>query len=361
MKIAVFHDYFGAIGGAEKLVLTLARGLGADVITTDVDYNSIKKMDFDDVKIISIGKTIKHPILKQLSTCFLFASCNFKNNYDFFIFSGNWAHFAAKIHKPNLYYCHTPVKAFYEKSEWIRHEPIVVRLLFKSWAFLHKYFYEYYLGKVQTIIANSKNTQFKIKKYLARNDVDIIYPPIDCSKYYFRESENFWLSVNRFYPEKRIELQIESFKSMPEEKLIIVASHTKGDYAIKYAMQLMRNLSKNIEIHDTVTEKDLIELYSRCKGFITTARDEDFGMAVVEAMAAGKPVLCVREGGYLESIIDGITGLMVEPQINQIIQGIREISKDPLKYKIACQEQAKKFDTSIFVARMKEKIKNHSI
>ncbi len=44
MRIAIFHDYIGAIGGGEKLVLTLARGLGGDVITTDVDADSVKKI-----------------------------------------------------------------------------------------------------------------------------------------------------------------------------------------------------------------------------------------------------------------------------------------------------------------------------
>ncbi|MDP2767476.1 MAG: hypothetical protein Q8O41_08515 [Candidatus Methanoperedens sp.] len=58
MKIAIFHDYIGAIGGGEKLVLTLARGLGADVITTDVDADSMKKMGFEDTKIISLGERL---------------------------------------------------------------------------------------------------------------------------------------------------------------------------------------------------------------------------------------------------------------------------------------------------------------
>jgi hypothetical protein len=102
LKIAIFHDYIGAIGGGEKLVLTLARGLNADVITTDVDEDSVKKMGFEDVKIISLGETIKLRPLKQISASLRFAMCNFSNEYDFFIFSGNCAHFAARKHKPNF-------------------------------------------------------------------------------------------------------------------------------------------------------------------------------------------------------------------------------------------------------------------
>ncbi len=74
MRIAIFHDYIGAIGGGEKLVLTLAKGLGADVITTDVDMDSVKKMGFEDINIISLGKTVKlSPLKTDIS---LFEICN---------------------------------------------------------------------------------------------------------------------------------------------------------------------------------------------------------------------------------------------------------------------------------------------
>jgi len=361
MKIAIFHDYFGVIGGAEKLVLTLARALGADVITTDTDNNLIKKMEFEDVKIISIGKSIKRPILKQLSTCVKFASCNFRDDYDLFIFSGNWTHFAAKRHKPNIYYCHTPVKAFYERNDWLKQESFLVRIFFKLWVLFHKPLYEYYMNHVQTIVANSSNTQLKIRKYLHRDDNEVIYPPVDCARFRFQEIGNFWLSVNRFYPEKRIELQIEAFRCMPDEKLVVVGSFTEGDYASKYAERIKHSLSKNVEVRDAVTEKELIDLYSKCKGFISTAKDEDFGMAAVEAMASGKPVVCVREGGYTESIVDNITGLLVDPTVEGIVQAVKTISKDPQKYQHACQKQAKKFDIAIFIKCMKEKIQSHLI
>lgn len=114
MKIAIFHDYIDTIGGGEKLVLTLARELGADVITTDIDTDSIRNMEFGDVNIISLGKTVKLPPLKQISASYKFAMCDFSDKYDFFIFSGNWAPFAAKAHRPNLLYSHTPIRVFYD-------------------------------------------------------------------------------------------------------------------------------------------------------------------------------------------------------------------------------------------------------
>ncbi len=356
MKIAIFHDYIGTIGGGEKLVLTLARALSADVITTDIDKDSIKKMEFEDVNIISIGNTVKLPPLKQISASIKFALCDYSKKYDFFIFSGNWAPFAAKKHKPNLLYCHTPVRAFYDLYDsFLNRQHFYIKPLFILWVVIHKHLSEYYMRYVGKIIANSKNTQSRIKKYMHR-DAEIIYPPIDTSKYKFKISGDFWLSVNRLYPEKRVELQIDAFRLIPEEKLIIVGSYTEGDHAAKYAERIKNNLPKNVEVRRSVTNKELIDLYANCKGLITTAMDEDFGMTPVEAMASGKPVIAVNEGGYLESIIDRKTGILIEPNIGNIITAIKIISNNPEKYRNMCEEQAKRFDKYIFIKNIKKNI-----
>ncbi|MCX9011239.1 MAG: glycosyltransferase [Candidatus Methanoperedens sp.] len=356
MRIAIFHDYIGAIGGGEKLVLTLARGLGADVITTDVDADSIKKMRFEDVRIISLGGTIKLPPLKQIAASLRFALCDFSKDYDFFIFSGNWAHFAAKKHKPNLLYCHTPVRAFYDLyGVFLSRQPVYTRMLFRIWVGLHRPFYEYYMNHVDHIVANSKNTQQRIKKYQKR-DAEVIYPPVDTSRYECKEYGDFWLSVNRLYPEKRVELQIEAFRQLPEEKLVIVGSYAAGDHASRYAEKIGQDLPENVELRGSVSEEALINLYCRCKGYITTAMDEDFGMTPIEAMAAGKPVIAVREGGYLESIIDGKTGIFIRPTVQDIVKTIATVASDPERYRLACEAQAGRFDTGIFLDKIRSKL-----
>ena len=114
---------------------------------------------------------------------------------------------------------------------------------------------------------------------------------------------------------------------------------------------------KNVEILSWVDNKTLINLYANCKGFITTSKDEDFGMTPVEAMASGKPVIAPNEGGYKETVIDGITGKLINNiHVDKLVQAIKEIGKNPKKYKNACLKQAKKFDTSIFIKKIKEEI-----
>jgi glycosyltransferase involved in cell wall biosynthesis len=105
-----------------------------------------------------------------------------------------------------------------------------------------------------------------------------------------------------------------------------------------------------------VSEKELRNLYARCKAFIITSRDEPFGMAPVEAMASGKPVVAVKEGGCMETVIDGITGLLVKPDVIEVQNAINIISGEPFKYKENCIEQARKFDKSVFLDRMKKEI-----
>lgn len=356
MKVAIFHDYIGAIGGGEKLVLTLAKGLGADVITTDADMDSVTKMGFEEVKIISLGNTLKMPPLKQIDASFKFASCDFSKKYDFFIFSGNWAFFAAKKHKPNLYYCHTPTRAFYDLYDVYRkNHSIFIAVPFTFWVQLHKRISEYYISHVCKIVTNSINTKSRIKKYLNR-DSEVIYPPVDTSRFKFKECGNFWLSVNRLYPEKRVELQIEAFKEMPDQKLLIVGGYAAGDHASGYASKLINQLPENVTLVGSVSEEKLLELYATCKGHITTAMNEDFGMTPIESMAAGKPIVAVKEGGFLESMVDKETGLLVEANVESIVQAVRIVSENPGKYKNSCIQRAKLFDTSEFIRKTKEVI-----
>ena len=358
MKIAIFHDYIGAIGGGEKLILTLARELEADVITTDKDEESIRNMGFEDVNIISLGDTVKLPPLKQISASYKFALCNYSDKYDFFIFSGNWAHFAAKRHKPNMWYCLTPTRAFYDLYDtFIKRQSFIVRNMFRIWVAIHEPISKKFVNHVEFVTTISKNVQKRIKKYHGLDSI-IVYPAIDVSRYYFEKCGDFWLSVNRLYPEKRVELQIDAFRKMPDENLVIIGGFAKGDHASRYASNITNDLPHNVKLLGSISEDKLIELYAQCKGFITTAIDEDFGMTPVEAMAAGKPVIAVNEGGYLETVIDRKTGILIEPKIDDIINAVNIISKNPEKYRKDCEEQAKKFDKSIFIKSMKSIIEN---
>jgi glycosyltransferase involved in cell wall biosynthesis len=344
MKIAIFHDYFGAIGGGEKVVIEMAKILDADIITTDTD--AVKKID-PSVRVISLGQTIKFPPLKQISATIRFFFCDYSKKYDLFIFTGNWSHAAAHRHHPNIWYCYTPVRAFYDLyPTFLSRQGFVTRQLFRGWVYFHRIVDQQSVKQVDRIIAISLNVKKRILKFHHRN-VDVIYPSVDTSMYHYTKNGNFWLSVNRLYPEKRIELQVESFRMMPEERLVIVGGYAKGDHASRYAEMIRGNLPPNIRLCGEVRDDELRNLYARCKGHICTALDEDYGLTPLEAMASGKPVVAVNEGGYRETITNQ-TGLLVEPNVDQIMDAVRMITKDPARYKEHCLSRALEFDITKF-------------
>ncbi len=356
MKIAIFYDWIGAIGGGEKLILTLARGLGADVITTDVDLDSIMRMGFEDVRIISVGKTIDLPLLRPISLSLRMAMCDLSKNYDLFIFSNNFSHFAARKHKPNMWYCFSPPRIFYDLYDLFENrETFLKRQIFKIWVVLHEWISRRFVDHVEYFVAISINVQKRIKKYYGKDSI-VVYPAIDISKYGFERYGDFWLSVNRLYPEKRVDLQINAFRKMPEEKLVIVGGFERGDRSKKYSSGILNDLPGNVKILGSVPEEVLTGLYATCKGHITTAIDEDFGMTPIEAMASGKPTIAVREGGYLETMVDGSTGMLVEAEENAIMNAVKTISRNPEKYRNGCENRAKDFDVTAFIKKIENMI-----
>jgi len=354
MKTAVFHDYFGAIGGGEKVAITIAKLLNADIITTDMD--AVNKLD-TEVNVISLGHTQTIPPLKQISATKKFYFSDFSNDYDFFIFSGNWSHYASHNHHPNMWYCHTPVRPFYDLYDTFLHkQDIITRQAFRVWVYGHRWMDQRSVNNIDQFVTNSKNSQKRIEKYYHRK-ADIIYPPVNVSNFRHKEYGDFWLSVNRLYPEKRIELQINAFREMPDEKLIVVGGYAKGDHSKKYAKNISNGLPQNVKILGEISENELIDLYARCKGLICTALNEDFGLTPVEAMASGKPVIAVNEGGYRETVTEK-TGLLINADLHSTIEAVKFISNKPESYRKACLERAKHFDLSIFSKNIKNVIKN---
>ncbi len=357
MKICILHDFMSSIGGGEKLVLTLAQALDADLYTTDLKMDTVTKLGFGNVNIIDLGPLSKTPPLKQIDASSKFKRFRTKKKYDFHIFSGNWSHYSAKRLHPNLLYCHTPVRAFYDLKEWTLQnlDSGLQRLAARVWIFTHKRFNEKSIRNLDRIVANSENVRGRVRRFYGRDAV-VVNPPVPTKKFRFSEFGDFWLSVNRLYPEKRIDLQLEIFRKLPDENLKIVGGFARGDHSEAY-MSNLGEIPQNVELMGEISQDELTDLYARCKGFIAAAVDEDFGMTPVEAMASGKVALVTNEGGYRETVIDGETGWLLPPEPNAFASKIRELSPRVLEgMKDACIQRSKMFDEETFVERMREQI-----
>jgi len=349
MKIAIFHDYFGAIGGGEKTTVNLAEALQAKIFTTDFD---ILPSFAQNIPIVELKSTIKFPPLKQISASRIFASAQLQEDFDFYIFTGNWSHYAARIHRPNLWYCYTPVRAFYDLYSTFKfRQNAIVRPIFRSWVACHRRYDQKSIKNVEQVISISNNVKKRIKEFY-NIDADIISPPIKTSEYSNKGFENFWLSVNRLYPEKRLEIQLDAFRMMPDENLVICGGYSKGDHASRYVKRILRDLPKNVTYLGVVDEKELISLYSKCSGLISTSLNEDFGLTPIEAMASGKPVIATNEGGYTETITKD-TGILISPDKKSLCDAIFLLSDNPESYSDACMRRAQLYDFQIFKNKFK--------
>ncbi len=355
MRVAVLHDFLSTIGGGEKVALTLARGIPADLYTTDVDEDVVRKAGFGGVEARSLGDLPRMAPLKQIRASLRFCRARLPD-YDAYVMSGNWAHYAAARHGPSLLYCHTPVRAFYDLRDWtIQHlEGPHRQLAARLWIRFHRWWDQRSVARIDRIVANSENVRKRVRKYYGRSAA-VVHPPVPTAKFQFKEVGDFWLSVNRLYPEKRLDLQMEIMRRLPLERLVVVGTGAPGDHSKGYRARLKP--PPNVEFAGRVTEERLLELYGRCRGLITTAVDEDFGLTPVEAMASGKVVLATDEGGYRESVVHRDTGWLLPPTADAFVAKIQSLDIPTLEgMRWACQERAKVFDESAFIARMCEHI-----
>ncbi|MFA6255274.1 MAG: glycosyltransferase [Patescibacteria group bacterium] len=355
-RIAIFHNFLDNIGGAEVVSLLLARGLKADIYTTNIDKEKISKMGFATSNIFSIGKVPLNAPFRQELTHWSFRKLNLGKKYDFYIISGDWAMSGAINNQPNLWYIYSPMREIFDLYPYTRKTtvPSGQRHLFDCWVFYHRWLIKKNSQKIKKLISISQNVQARVKKYLGK-DSEIIYPPTETSQFFYNQNGNFWLSVNRLINHKRLEIQLDAFRQLPKEKLVIVGSYESANHFRSYARYIMKTKPANVEILSWVTKKELITLYSNCKGFITTSKDEDYGLNVVEAMASGKPVIAPNEGGYKETIINHVTGKLID-DINpeKLVEVIKEVGQNPVIYREACQKQAKRFDLEIFIEKIKK-------
>lgn len=339
------------MGGGERVVLTLAKHFDADVITTEFDPGLPERAGFPGVRVISTGSVVLQPPFKQIHSSWKFARAAFRG-YDFHFLIGNSAPYAGRRHHPNVYYCLTPTRIFFDQRDaMLARLPRTNRWVARGWTAAHSRFERASIDHCDKIVAISENVRGRIRRYYGR-DTDVIYPPVSTARHRFRELGDFWLSVSRLYPEKRIELQLDIFRRLPHEKLVLVGGYSAGDRAERYLARLKP--PPNVSLVGEISEERLVELYARCRGFVTTAIDEDFGITPVEAMAAGKCVLATDEGGYRETIVPGKTGFLLPPDADAFASMIRELDEPTLRdMRDDCVSRAREFDESVFLDKMR--------
>ena len=357
MRLAIFHNFLNNIGGAERVTLPLARELKADVITTVANKSMIAKMGFD-LPIREIGWIPNNPPWRQQLASLRFRLLNLSGQYDAFLIAGDWALSGAVHNTPSLWYCHTPSRELWDLKDYTRKHivPPHKRLPYDAWVALNRRLNHRYAAQATRVIASSGTAQRRLKHYLGITAL-VSHPPVDTSQYHYQESGSFWLSVNRLVRYKRIEVQLDAFRAMPDQQLVIVGSFERSRHFKEYVSYLKKIKPPNVTFLHWIDSKQLKELYATCRGFITTSQGEDFGLTAVEAMASGKPVIAPARGGYLETVIDQATGLLLPAVTAETISAaVRQLNPRAASFGEACAAQARTFDTSQAVPRLAQSL-----
>jgi glycosyltransferase involved in cell wall biosynthesis len=343
---------FSVTGGAERLIVDLARALGAEVVVPSFREEIVSFYDPGrKVAFRSLGCPLPAEPLRQVVGMRLFRKASL--DYDFVICIDDMAVRYLVHHVPHLYYMLTPRRALYDMYyHFLAGKSLPEKAVYVPGLALARMMDRRFVRKhVKNLACISHTVRNRIQKVYLR-DAHVLYPPVHTDRFSWEPSEGYWLSLGRVDKWKRVDLQVEAFRRMPEKRLIIVGRVYPG------YERLVKNAPANVEFRHVQGEENMRVLYSRCEGFITTAIDEDFGITPVEAMASGKPVVAVREGGYQETVLDGPCGRLVAPEPREICTAVREIGERSDDFREACQRRAALFDYTLFSGHARELIRN---
>ncbi len=360
MKIAIVHDYIKEFGGAERVLKTLVEMFpDASIYTAFNVKGSTADKEFANKKII------ESPFARILKIGNLYSPLRFLipliwgsfdlSSYDLVIISSSWYITRGFKIGPKtivINYCHTPPRWLYGYETSVgftKYWPVKIYARIVGF-FLRKFDFDT-AQKVDYFVANSKNVQSRIEKFYKRESF-VIYPPVSVTVIEKAtkdlKKENYFLIVSRLVGAKGLEEAAVLSKKLNFELKIVGESHGFAEVERK----LKRLSGGNMTLMGRVEEIKLYELLGKAKGFIALARDEDFGMTVVEAQAAGTPVIAFNGGGFKESVVDGATGILInEVSEESLSNAVKKVEKTEWNRKILTQN-AKKFSQERFKREM---------
>ncbi|MDY6991388.1 MAG: glycosyltransferase [Pseudomonadota bacterium] len=355
MSTLVLHDYFEALEGGGHLSQLLAQHVPADLGYGFARPHHPLLTPLTAIKQYNLQVHSRIPLWRQFKLARAFAQqTSFIKQYDNVIYSGFYTPLAVEQHRrgANILYCHTPPRFIYDQRAFYRRQiPAVARPVLKAFIDYLQPRYEQAVAQMDQIIANSANVRQRIQQYLAREAI-VIYPPCDTQRFVWQGQGDYYLSMARLDPLKRVDWIIRAFLQRPDKRLIVASGGS--EYA---RLQQLAQGAPHIELTHWLSAEQLAQLVGDAIATIYIPTEEDFGMSVVESMAAGKPVIGVAEGGLLETIIPQHTGLLLKPPLTlaALCEAVEYLTPQrALTMRSACEQQAARFRTEIFLKRIRE-------
>jgi glycosyltransferase involved in cell wall biosynthesis len=198
--------------------------------------------------------------------------------------------------------------------------------------------------RVDRYIANSETTRRRIARYFSRESV-VVYPPVEIRRFAPGPVDDYYLVLSELMPHKRIDVAVEAFNRL-RRPLVIVGDGPE-------ARRLSRLAGPSVSFEGRVSDARAAELLSGCQALVVTATEE-FGIAAVEAQAAGRPVIALADGGVWETVIEGETGTFYESSdpdsLAARVASFNPAAIDPA----ACVANSERFDVSRFMRELSD-------
>jgi glycosyltransferase involved in cell wall biosynthesis len=225
------------------------------------------------------------------------------------------------LRTPSAYYCHEPMRQVYETPvprPYPRNPG--VRALRRMW---HRMYYGTVMRawdvegtrRARLVLTNSRYTADYARRVYGV-DPEVNYAGVDTDAFAPGEAphERFVLTVGELMSRKGFDWAVRAVGSIPaaqRPKLVLVANNTEAAER-RYVEGVARDCGVELEIRERVPDAELKRLYQVAGVFLYTPHLEPLGLAALEAMASGTPVVAVREAGPAETVIDGESGFLCE-------------------------------------------------
>lgn len=358
-RIALVHDWLNQLGGAENVLEELVRlfpdaPIYTSMYAPDRMPEQYRAWDIRTSFMQGLPAVTRHHQKYMPVYPLAFANTNL-SDYDLVI--SNKSGFCHGVRTADsqrkalhVCYCLTPTRFLWLFDQYRARENIGGLTSAALQPLLHVLRQWDYAAaqRVDHFVAISTEVQQRIRAIYHRDSV-VIHPPVD-TEYFVPAGApapgDYFLIVSRLIPYKRIDLAVQAFNQLPREKLVIV-----GDGRDRAALQAQA--SANISFLGRQSRARVRELLQHCKAFLFPGL-EDFGIAPVEAMSAGRPVIAFAGGGALDTVEPGVTGeLFAEQTASSLVETVA--SFDAAAYSpAACRTQAERFSTASFRTRLSE-------
>ena len=317
VPVAIAHDYLTQRGGAERVVLAMSRAFPDAPIYTMLYDEDATFPEFRDRHVIA-SPLNRIPALRRdhrRALPLLAAAASTKTIHaDVTVASSSgWAHGFRTTGKL-LVYCHNPARWLYQADEYLgeggrrSHRARALAVLsgpLRRWDAAAARRADRYLANSQTVRGRIDAT-YGI-------DAPVVPPPpgldVDGQQSVHPElmdlqHDRFWLVVSRLLPYKNVDKAIDAFRDRPSHRLVVVGAGPER-------AALVASAPVNVRIVSGVSDDELRWIYAHARGLVAPSR-EDFGLTPLEANGWGLPVVALREGGYLDTVVEGETGLFFD-------------------------------------------------